>query len=420
MSLIGGMKFRSHINLKTWRVSAAAWVILLAGCGDTFRPVATPIAQPGGDPAAQRNAIILSSNGSNPGITTHVDVSGDITVAVHNVGKNPVHAVLNVLDTFIANRDDDTVTVYNTFGGAGASNTTITLPTGSCPVFVNSREAGTVYVASTATAPACATGTGGNGSLQVISLATLTVSASVATGINPVAVAELPNISEIYVVNQGSNNVTVINAPDKTVTIPPVAVGTSPAWLDVSSDSAYVFVANQGSNSVSVIATSSNTVVGTVAVGLSPTFLKYDPHLKRLYVANSGGDSISIINADPSTSSFLTQVTTVALPAGAAPSALTPLADGTRVYVADKGLNTVSVVSAISSTVIGSIPVGVAPVSIDSSADSTRVYSANSGSATTPGSGSISVIRTADNSVQSMPPTTTSSSFSPTWVIVTP
>lgn len=417
MSPIGGMLSRSYSFLKSWRIFVLSGVVIvvLAGCGDTFRPVATPIPQPGGDPATQRNAIILSANGPSPGITTHVDVSGDITVAVHNVGRTPVHAMVDGLDAIVANRDDDTLTIYNTFGGAGANTTTTTLPGGGCPVFVNSREFATVYVASSTTSPTCPTGAGGNGSLQVVSLATFVVTASVPTGINPVAVAELPNATEIYVVNQGSNNVTVVNAPDKTVTIAPVAVGISPAWIDVSSDSAFVFVANQGSNSVSVIAASSNTVTATVPVGVSPTFLKYDPHLKRVYVANSGGDSVSIINADPSAAGFLTQVTTVALPAGAAPSSLTPLADGTRVYVADKGLSSVSVISALSNTLIGSIPVGTAPVSIDSSADSSRVYTANSGPP-----GSISVIRTADNSVQSVQPLTGSTTLTPTWVFVTP
>src|SRR5713226_1157038 len=125
-----------------WRLVAAAWMVFwAAGCGDTFRPVATPITQPAGDPATQRNAIVLSSNDPNTGTSTHVDVSGDLAVAVHNVGRHPVHGIVNSFETFVANRDDNTVSVYATFAGAGASVTTITLPgtepPTTCPVFLN-------------------------------------------------------------------------------------------------------------------------------------------------------------------------------------------------------------------------------------------------------------------------------------------
>ena len=66
--------------------------VLLSGCGNTFRPIAQAIPQAGGDPGLTKNAIILSSYGSSPGTATHIDVSGDTTVAVHTLGANPVHA----------------------------------------------------------------------------------------------------------------------------------------------------------------------------------------------------------------------------------------------------------------------------------------------------------------------------------------
>ena len=66
--------------------------ILLSGCGNTFRPIAQAIPQAGGDPGLTKNAVILSAYGSSPGTATHIDVSGDTTVAVHTLGANPVHA----------------------------------------------------------------------------------------------------------------------------------------------------------------------------------------------------------------------------------------------------------------------------------------------------------------------------------------
>jgi YVTN family beta-propeller protein len=46
----------------------------------------------------------------------------------------------------------------------------------------------------------------------------------------------------------------------------PVPVGTSPSGIAVTPDGAHVYVSNQGSNTVSVIDTASDTVVATVPV----------------------------------------------------------------------------------------------------------------------------------------------------------
>src|SRR5262249_19432723 len=77
--------------------TAARIVFLLAlvtGCGDTFRPVANPITQPGGDPAGVGDAIILAANANNPGTASHINVSGDTVVAVQSVQADPRQATI--------------------------------------------------------------------------------------------------------------------------------------------------------------------------------------------------------------------------------------------------------------------------------------------------------------------------------------
>jgi YVTN family beta-propeller protein len=78
-------------------------------------------------------------------------------------------------------------------------------------------------------------------------------------------IAVTPNGKYIYVSNQGSNSVSVLDTASNT-NVKTVLVGTSPAGVAVTPDGAHVYVSNQGSNSVSVIDTASNTVVATITV----------------------------------------------------------------------------------------------------------------------------------------------------------
>ena len=55
---------------------------------------------------------------------------------------------------------------------------------------------------------------------------------------------------------------------------------------------------NNGSNTVSVIKGASNTVVATVPVGPQPDDLAVNPVTNRIYVANTGDNTVSVI-ADP-------------------------------------------------------------------------------------------------------------------------
>src|SRR5260370_5105855 len=78
-------------------------------------------------------------------------------------------------------------------------------------------------------------------------------------------VAVTPDGKYVYVSNQVSNSVAVIDTVSNTI-VKTILVGTSPAGVAVTPDGKYVYVSNQVSNSVAVINTASNTVVATVPV----------------------------------------------------------------------------------------------------------------------------------------------------------
>jgi YVTN family beta-propeller protein len=412
--------------------AAAAVVVLalLSGCGDTFRPVSNPISQPGGDPSPTvEHAIVVSANGASPGTSMHIDVSGDTVVAVENVSINPVHAAIIGGEVVVANKVGGNLSIYPATSGPGASVQTVTLPTKDAtmppeaqPTFVASTDNTNVYVTQPGRVPS---------SVGVVSLAsfseTFEISDASASISNPVAIAQLPNGGKIYVANQGSNKVTVIDptlialttqlnpsAAIKTT----LAVGTAPAAIVASADGNCLYVANSGSNNVSVINASNDTVNATaIPVGGGPSFLRFDPRLQRVYVVNKSGNSISIINhaADCSAST----ATTVGV--GTAPTSIAALSDGTRAYIANSGDNTVSVLLTSSNTIKifpaphnpVAIPVGTNPVSIGSSADGTRVAVANAGSA------NISIIRTSDDTVIATQPAIPAGS-SPQYVLMNP
>lgn len=397
-----------------------ALAALLAGCGETFRPVAIPLPQPGGDPTAVRNALVLAANGSSQGTITQINVSGDTLSAVHTVGVNPVAATLasGSLRVITANRDDSSLTSYVIFQGSTAPTTTISLPPNSCPVSITSTDSTHAYVANSL----C--GAGGPGNVGVISLTNLALSQSVQTGVNPVSVVQLPSGAKVYVANQGDNSVTGINSSDGSSFTITAGIGSSPSYVTASSDSACVYVANQGDGTVSVISTEAGDTVQTpaISVGAGPSFLYFDPKLNRVYVVNTAGNSLSVIShsVDPTNICRPTLLNASPIPVGSQPRSVVALADGTRAYVANSASNSVTVVDAGSLTVrktidlttvpAGSTP-GLNPVSIAAASDSSRVYTANHDS------GNVSVLNTGNDTVFL---TLKSASPSPNVVLVTP
>jgi YVTN family beta-propeller protein len=116
----------------------------------------------------------------------------------------------------------------------------------------------------------------------------------VPVGIQPSDAALTPDESALYVVNTGSDNVSVI---DLTTFAPStIAVGTRPVHVAVSPDGARAYVANNGANSLSAIDTSSRTVIETITVDASPPLntappqpsaLGFSPDGAKLYVGDT-------------------------------------------------------------------------------------------------------------------------------------
>jgi YVTN family beta-propeller protein len=342
-------------------------VIFAIGCGETFRPITTPIIGPGADPQALKHATVLFTAGTGtPGAVIHVNISGDTNVGQVSVGHDPVNIAFfsSAQRLFVSNRGDSTISTYLTFQPTLGVPTTTSLPPGSAPTFAFSAVTTAVYAALS-----------GTNQLGFIDPNLNALTKTISVGSNPIAISGTTDGKKVYVVNQGSNDVSVVNATDFVVssTIP---VGTSPSWIVSNADSTRMYVVNRGSNDVTVIDTATDTVVTTVPVGSAPTFGIFDPRLLRVYIANSADNRISIINADPSAGAAFHTSTFVTV--GSNPVSIAPLADGSRVYVANAGSDSVSAINTLNNTVTATISTDVGaihlqPVSIGAAPDSSKV-----------------------------------------------
>jgi YVTN family beta-propeller protein len=284
-----------------------------------------------------------------------IDVSGDSMVAVATTGLGPVHAALTSDGSklYVANSGEDTVSVSPT--ASNTQGTTIDLvelcPSNGCPVvpvFVTSTESNRMYVAGE-----------GNGTISVIDttsnflIKTFAVDPAFTgqplplpdVNSRPVALAELPNGTKIYSLNQGTNSVSSINTLDGSIA-KVIPLSSAPVWSVASTDNTHVYVLDSG-GTVSVIDTLTDAVVSSVSAASPGPFENsffYDSLFNRIYVTDANAASPSVALFDIGTNGTLVPHnlgrTTILAATGSActsnpiPASITVLGDGSRAYVA--------------------------------------------------------------------------------------
>jgi len=168
------------------------------------------------------------------------------------------------------------------------------------------------------------------------------------------------NHTKVYVANQGSNTVTVIDdqrvnamvAADAVESTPAAAhaavarqdfavvttipVGSNPIAVGMSADGTLAYVANLNSNSLSVIDTELDVVVATIAVG-APRDVEATPDGRYLLVVNQSANTVTVLDA-----SNYTVVMTI--PVGNFPCAIAIAPDGSAAYVTNRLSNNVSII----------------------------------------------------------------------------
>jgi YVTN family beta-propeller protein len=230
----------------------------------------------------------------------------------------------------------------------------------------------------------------------------------VATG-NGTFNLNLQSNNQVYVTNQGSNTVTVID-PNNNYGTTTVTVGDKPTAVAVVNqngvntflanppqDNNKIYVANFNDRTVMVIDPATNSVISTVPVGVSPQALAgripvdYNDPLQtgNVYVANEGSNFVTAIQYD--FSYFPVPVTV-----GSGPFAVAVNQLSDQIYVSNFFDNTVTVISGWTSSntyTTTTVNVGTNPGAVAVNPATNKTYVANYNS------GNVTVIDGATNNV---------------------
>ena len=207
-------------------------------------------------------------------------------------------------------------------------------------------------------------------------------------GSYPVGIGINPVTNKLYVANQFSNSVTVIDGNTNNIEST-IQVDNFPYDLEVNSYNNRIYVTNRGSNTVSVIDGSTNQRLSNINVGESPVGISIDPSENIIYVTNLGkNSSLSIIDG------ISNKVTgTVELNGIFYGIAVNPLTK--TIYLSNIKNHTISVLDGTTKNVINHIPVEYIPTGLNINYKSDLIYVTNYGS------NSISVINGKTNKVNS-------------------
>ena len=237
---------------------------------------------------------------------------------------------------------------------------------------------------------------GTSGFADGIETATYTVSSHIPVGVCPDYAIGSPDTRRIFVLNRGSDTISVINSQFNTL------------------DQCTPFLNQNGQKvtchaclPLSTAAISAdcpappNGAAGLPAVA-GPVYAEFNPATEQIVVSNYDGNTVSIIDValdeygnDSNTYDASGNLnggfgTTYTVPVGKNPASVTVLADGSRAYSANQTDGTVSVINMVSHTVETTLPVTGNPRSVVSTQNSLygKIY------VVSPNSPFITIIRT--------------------------
>jgi DNA-binding beta-propeller fold protein YncE len=400
--------------------AALAAAALIAGCGNNYRPVVTPV-NPSGPPAQPQSYVVAVSAPSTtaPGLVGIIDYSGD-SVMVSGVPIGPGPSAFTLDETgsngYTIN-SDGTLTNFPVSSTLQAKSVTITtLPSLAKPLNLFSPSSGLWAADLCATLPPS---TVCEDAADVFTGSPQDFVLSIPLPPAPIMVVG-PGLrgQRYFALTQNIANPTGMECNFSTTTLPtgevtgievgnnttdiPIPVGQCPVYAVESSDGQRLFVINRGSDTISVINVSDDTLdqcvcppngcvnqdnqtytchptlpLSTNAVtttGITPpngttsmpataqpVYAEYNAAKNLLVVADYAGNAISVIDVslDEFGNDSSTFGTTYTIPVGAGtnPASVTVLLDGSRAYTANQSTQTVTIANLSSYTVEKTLPV---------------------------------------------------------------
>ena len=220
-----------------------------------------------------------------------------------------------------------------------------------------------------------------------------TVIATINTGVNPAGIAISPNNRTAFVANNNDfgisdqNTVSVLNLQNNTAaqTISDPSFD-QPFTITLNKSGSLAFVTNSNGSTISVIDTRTNQVTNVIDGFDGPSGMVITPNGKIAYVINYGsgsgsgrGDTVSMVNLQ--TNMIAGDPITI----GQAPSAIAISPDGKFVYVTnyvdgDTGTGTLSVIRTSDNTVVSTITGFSGPFAIAVTPNGKQAFVTNFGS----------------------------------------
>jgi YVTN family beta-propeller protein len=183
--------------------------------------------------------------------------------------------------------------------------------------------------------------------------------------------AEEPAHSRVYVANESSNSVTVIDGDSFQVVGTVDARNHATHDLAVSRDGRWLFATNLASGRLSAINTKAMETVASIATGDRAHVVKLTKDKRHAWVANIGEKTNTVVD----TTTFRILGT---IGVGKGPTGLTFSRDGRFAYVSNQGDKTVEVIDTASHRVLKAIPVGTNPHFLVLGPDG-RIWGTNTG-----------------------------------------
>jgi len=404
---------------------------VFAGCGSSYRPVITPI-NPSGPPAQPIGyAVVVSSPASSAaGVATVIDYSGDTIMVQAPIGPNFFVFTLDSIGSngYTVNSDGtltnfqvsqtqpqvkdihystlppaaQTVGLFSPSAGlwvadlnqnvidvlapaTAAQSFKLAIPVATTPIGVVGLGTIGQHVYSISqnvpfdtTCNVAPTSVAANGEADALEVTSFTVSARIPLGKCPVYGVESSDGRRLFVLNRGSDTITVINSQNNSL------------------DQCTPFT-NQSGQPVTChpslpLSTTAGLTGANVPAVAGPVYAEYIAATQQLVVANYDGGTVSLIDVslDQYGNDSPTFGTTFTIPVGHNPASVTALSDGSRAYTADQTDGTVHIVNLTSHTVEKVLQVSGHPRTVVSTSNSLygKVYIAS------PDSTFLTILRT--------------------------
>ena len=188
----------------------------------------------------------------------------------------------------------------------------------------------------------------------------------------PPAAAPAIAQTRIYVANESSNSVTVVDGGRLAVLATIDALSFATHDLALTRDGRTLLATNLASGRVSIIDTARMETVGSLYTGSRAHVVAFTNDDRQAWVANIGEDDVSIV--DVATWRVLGVIKT-----GRGPTGLAFSRNGRFAYISNQGDKTVAVVDTVTHAVVKRIPVGTNPHFLILGADG-RIWGCNTGS----------------------------------------